>query len=56
MMLLVRQYILTQRERKISCHYIETGEEFAGLHSLLQRLQESRYILTHDLELIVEAL
>jgi hypothetical protein len=55
-MLLVRRYILTQRERKIPCRYIEAGEEFAGLHSLLQRLQESRYILIHDLEIIVEAL
>ena len=40
---MVRRYILTQSERKILRRYNETGKEFAGLYSLLQRLQESRY-------------
>ncbi len=53
---MVRRYILTQRERKILRRYIETGEKFPGLSPLLHRLQESRYRLTHDLEIIVDAL
>ena len=53
---MVKRNILTQSERKILRRYIETGEEFPGLYPLLQGLQESRYMLTHDLEIIIEAL
>jgi hypothetical protein len=53
---MVKRNILTQSERKILRRYIETGEEFPGLHSLLQGLHESRYMLTHDLEIIIDAL
>lgn len=48
----MREYILTQRERKILKMYIESGTKLNGFSVLVLRLKRASKKLLEDMELI----
>jgi len=48
----MRSYILTEREREILKHFVETGEKIDGFAVLVHDLRKHRDALNEDLELV----
>jgi transcriptional antiterminator len=53
---MVREYILTSREREILRRFLEKSEKLNGFSSLIYYLKRSRKTLETDLKLINETL
>ena len=53
---MVREYILTKREREILQRYLEKGEKLNGFSSLVYYLKRGKKTLETDLKLINETL
>ena len=53
---MVREYILTNREREILQRFLEKSEKLNGFSSLIYYLKRSRKTLETDLKLINETL
>jgi len=53
---MVREYILTPRERKLLKRFLETNEKLNGFSVLIHLLKKSLGKLEADLELIQKAL
>jgi transcriptional antiterminator len=53
---MVREYILTSREREILQRFLEKSEKLNGFSSLIYYLKRSRKTLETDLKLINETL
>ena len=53
---MVREYILTKRERHILERFLETGEKLNGFSVLLHYLKKGQEQISADLELIRKAL
>jgi hypothetical protein len=54
--MMVREYILTSREREILQRFLEKGEKLNGFSSLIYYLKRSKKTLETDLKLINETL
>lgn len=54
--IVVRSYILTERERQIAERYLKTGEKLETLTELLFHLKRNYPNLKSDMELIKELL
>jgi hypothetical protein len=53
---MVREYILTNREKEILQRFLEKGEKLNGFSSLIYYLKRSQKTLEADLKLINETL
>jgi len=53
---MVREYILTSREREILQRFLEKGEKLNGFSSLIYYLKRGQKTLESDLKLIEETL
>ena len=54
--MMVREYILTSREREILQRFLEKGEKLNGFSSLIYYLKRSKKRLEEDLKLIKDVL
>lgn len=52
MVIVMRSYILTEREREILKRFIETNEKLDGFSVLLHYLKKHRATLNQDLEMV----
>jgi len=53
---MVREYILTKREREILQRYLEKGEKLNGFSSLIYYMKRGKKTLEADLKLINDVL